>query len=511
VKLLWLCFLFLAGAVAGSGFDISWWVLLVGLLPLPFAVWPRARKIALWGSLSTIVLVCGLASSQGSDKGPGDTNIALYNNEGLLSVKAVICRETETRDTSQHLLLECREVTCGNEVIRTEGKLLVYAYRYPQYQYGDELLVTGRLKDPPLFIDDITGEVEFDYAGYLASQGIYSVMTYPEIELISSGGGNRLMAGIYKIKQKLSLSLERVLPEPDSSLICGILLGERYKIPQDIQDNFSRTGAFHLLAISGLHLGIIAALALGLGRALFGRRGYIYIFLALAIIWAYAALAGGGAPVIRAAIMATVFLVAELLGRQRNALPALALAAAIMVAVDGKIIHTVSFQMSFSAMAGIMLFYPGLRSAGRDMLERLFGDGRKRKAAGFFVTDGLAVGLAATILVLPLTLHYFGIFSPLGPIVTLLLMPALVPLVALAFPVAGIGVFWTAGAMVPAWLCSLFSSYMIEVTGWFSGAGHTYAENTYITGFWVVFYYIAVIAAYLAIKIWKRAKVEVSS
>ena len=506
VKLLWLCSLYLAGIVAGSRHDASGWLLTACLLPLALVFSRRFRKKALWGSLSLLMLFTGLLSSSAAAFTPDPGMLAWYNNSETITVSAVINREVQIHDSSQHLRLNCREVSCGGENSGATGQLLVYAPRYPEYEYGDGLLLTGMLEDPPVFVSQTTGEIEFDYAGYLANQGVFSVMAYPEIQVISEGNGNPFMTGLYSLKKKLSLSLERVLPEPGSSLACGVLLGERHKIPQDIQDNFSRSGAFHLLAISGFHLGIVAAMALGVGRFIFGRRGYIYILLAFLVIWLYALIAGSGAPVIRAAIMASIFLLAELFGRQKNALPALALAASIMVAVDPKIINTASFQMSFAAMAGIMLFYSGLRSIGRQLIVRWTGERGRVTAFSGLVTDGLAVSMAATIFVLPLTLHYFGLFSPLGPLVTLLLVPAMMPVMVTSALVAMLGLFWPAVAMLPGWLCWVCSSYMLIVTGWFSSPDAVYAENIYLSGFWVAFYYTAILAVYLAVVTWKRTK-----
>jgi len=146
------------------------------------------------------------------------------------------------------------------------------------------------------------------------------------------------------------------------------VLGIRGNIPSEVQDAFSQTGTAHLLAISGLHLGIVAGLMLAIGIRLFGRRYYFYVWLALITIWLYALLSGMHPPVIRGAIMASIFLTAELLGRQRSAFTALAFAAAVMVVMNPQILFMASFQMSFLAMAGIIAIFPRLQSWSNNIL-----------------------------------------------------------------------------------------------------------------------------------------------
>ena len=131
----------------------------------------------------------------------------------------------------------------------------------------------------------------------------------------------------------MSRTLARLLPEPQASLAQGIALGVRANIPTDLKADFVRTGTAHLLAISGVNLTIVAGILVTITLRLFGRRRYAYIWVTLAVVWLYTCLTGAGAPVVRAAIMLTFFLAADLLGRQRSAVIALVLAAAIMAAV----------------------------------------------------------------------------------------------------------------------------------------------------------------------------------
>ena len=245
--------------------------------------------------------------------------------------------------------------------------MLVTVPRYPEYNYGDLVSITGELQTPPR-LDD------FDYKGYLAHQGIYATMYYPRIEVLEGGHGFPPLAWIYDLRGSLANTLAEVLPEPQASLAQGILLGLRGNIPADLSSDFTRSGTAHLLAISGVNLAIMAGILVGLGLWLFGRRHYLYIWLAFVIIWFYTIITGMNPPVVRGAIMASMFLFAEALGRQRSGMAALTFTAAVMVGISPYILGDASFQLSFLAMAGLIFIYPVLRDAGRRLIIARLGD-----------------------------------------------------------------------------------------------------------------------------------------
>ena len=142
----------------------------------------------------------------------------------------------------------------------------------------------------------------------------------------------------------------------------------RDTIPDAVLDDFRKTGTSHLLAISGLHVGILMALAVAVSARVFGRRRNLYLIVPLLAVWLYAVMAGLSPSVVRASIMGTVYLAALALGRPKSILPALGLAAAVMVAVSPNILWSVSFQLSFAAMAGIATLSDPIRQEAAEYL-----------------------------------------------------------------------------------------------------------------------------------------------
>ncbi|GAI34286.1 unnamed protein product, partial [marine sediment metagenome] len=173
----------------------------------------------------------------------------------------------------------------------------------------------------------------------------------------------------------------------------------RGNIPLSLKTDFTRTGTAHLLAISGLHLSIVAGILLITGIWLFGRRHYLYIWLALGIIWLYALLTGLHLPVVRGAIMASLFLAAELAGRQRSAITALTFAAAIMVGLSPYILGNAAFQLSFLAMAGLVFLFPIFQALGRKAVKATLGEDGAIASIANITSDSLSITMGAVIAV----------------------------------------------------------------------------------------------------------------
>ncbi len=231
---------------------------------------------------------------------------------------------------------------------------------------------------------------------------------------------------------------------------------------------------------------------LSLGILVFGRQRSIYIWLAFGATWLYVMLAGMHPPVVRAAIMGSLFLVAEYLGRQRSAIIALAFAAAVMVGIQPYLLWSVSFQLSFLAMAGLISLYPYFQAWGRKGVASLSGASEKIAAAGSMISDGSAATLAAIVAVGPLVAYNFGVVSLVGLPATFFSLPALPFIIVTAALVAFAGLLaWLASQML-GWLAWLFLSYLLLVVQGFDALPHSSlavatVPTWHIWGYYVVF------------------------
>jgi competence protein ComEC len=486
LALIYLSVAWVAGIYLGSRFAPHFAIIFSGLAPLILLFFfPEKRRAIILAAVCLIAFFGGALCYQASLPPDDASHIKFYNGQEV-EIQGTVSSDPEIRDRSTHLNLSASQLN-GKEIA---GDALLFVPRYPEYNYGDVLRVRGKLETPPQLGD-------FDYKGYLENQGIYSTMLYPDIELLETGQGFKPMAWVYSLRNSLSQSLARVIPEPQASLAQGVVLGIRYNIPQPIKDDFARTGTAHLLAISGLHLSILAGILLSIGIRLFGKRRYIYIWLALGVIWLYAIITGLNPPVVRGAIMASLFLSAELLGRQRTAITSLALAAAIMVGIDPPILWDAAFQLSFLGMAGLIFIAPPLMRLGRKIDEVTIGEEGVGASLANIVTDSFSVTLAATIAVWPVVAHYFGIVSLVGPLATFLALPALPALIVLGALSGVIGLAFLPIAQGIGWLAWLFASYMLLIVRGLASLDISTAEVGVVGAPLIATYY-----AVLAIVIW---------
>lgn len=474
------------GIWLGYYLDLPVWFCLAGMIPLGAILLTRRyrKPLALTG-LGVIIFVAAAGYSYTSLYSVDEGKLRYYNDTGAVELKGTISGDPDVRDTSTRLTVSAEQIKLESGWQSVSGKIMVVAPRYPAYSYGDRLDINGKLETP-------SSSDNFDYRGYLAHQGIYSTLYYPSVTIESKNKGFAPLAWIYSLRGALSRALARSLPEPQASLAQGIILGERANIPADLQKNFSVSGTTQILAISGMNIGIMAGILLGIGLWIFKRRHNLYIWLTLGAVWFYAVVAGMNAPVLRGAIMASLFLLGEGLGRQRSGLTALLLAAAVMAGVNPYVLGDASFQLSFLAMAGLSFIYPILQEYFKRFTSKIGDDGFWAGLARM-CADTLGVTFAAVIAVWPVVAYYFGYFSIIGPVANFLLTPALAIIIVLGSVTGLVGLFWIAGAQVIGWLAWLFLSYMIAVVNITAAPGGAAVNVNHVPPWFIVVYYAVII------------------
>ncbi len=330
----------------------------------------------------------------------------------------------------------------------------------PFLRYGDRLRVTGSVERPEPIGD-------FDYAAWLESQGIVGVMWAREVEAVSTGGGSKATAALHHVRTRLASAIQRSVPAPESGLAQALLLGIRSELPQDVKESFRSAGMSHLLAISGLHVGVVMALMLAAASAVAGRNNPWAVLTTALVVWAYAVLSGLDPPVVRAAIMGSLFLAQGLLGRGIRGLTALLLAGAAMVLIDPSLLGSLSFQLSFTAMAGVIVGLPIITALSAAIAAPLsISDSWMARWAQYgasLLIASVVISTTTTLATLPLVAWHFGEIPLMSVPATILAMPAMPAALVGAAATSVVGTLAPPLGVIPGTLASAPLAWLIWV------------------------------------------------
>lgn len=282
----------------------------------------------------------------------------------------------------------------------------VYAWlpRYPPIVPTDRIRFRGALEPP------VEGP---GFGEFLARSAIDFTTRARQLERVANDDSP--MAALEHVRRTAGGLLAGILPEPQAGLGAAMLIGLRDLVARDVSDDFRTAGLSHVVAISGWHIALLGAVVGALLRGIGRRRRSA---LVLAAIVSYSILAGGSPSVIRAAVMASVVLLARESGRRGQASAALGLAVGGILLVEPETVADVGFQLSVAATAGLLRWASPLQA----WLRR-----RMPSATPGWLLEALAVSLAAQAATLPLVLLHFGRLSLVAPLANLLVAPIVAP------------------------------------------------------------------------------------
>ena len=437
---------FTLGVFIRSFYVPSYDYLVLGLLlsAIGAVVWSRRHQSwALLGSIAFLGLILGIVRFDIATWNTSATD--LDERVGVeQTFFGTVSREPEQRERTTHVYVTLDEF---------DAPVLLFAERSTQVQYGDEVVVAGRLQRPDSFTTDL-GRT-FDYPGYLEARGVTHTMFYPELTVIGSGGGNVLLAALFSFKHTFMDSIERLIPEPQVALGEGLLLGVKSALGEELETAFRRTGIIHSVVLSGYNVMLVVVFVMTILSYFLGLRARL--LFGVAAIVAFALLVGLSATVVRASIMAVLILVARTTGNSYGVMRALFLAGLIMLMVNPYLlVFDPGFHLSFVATMGLILLAPHL--------ETLFA----RVPSVIGVREFLVATVATQIFVLPLLLYQIGEFSVVSVLVNVLVLPMVPVAMLLTFMTGMVGLLSTTIALPLAYLTHLSLSYILHVATWFA-------------------------------------------
>jgi competence protein ComEC len=444
---------------------------------------------ALWRSpqarLAALALCCAALGGIRLDLAQVATtpqSIWLLNDQGDITIRGVVVEDPKRAEANQQVLLATERVSVGGRVQVAEGLVLAKLPLYPLRRYGDRLVLIGALTTPR----EAAQPGQFDYRAYLARKRIFSLIAPQAVRLLSENNASPAWAWLLRVRDRAQRTLLRELPEPQSSLAVGILLGLQSSIPPDVYDTFSATGTSHILVISGWNITIIATMLYGIaGRLRLSRRAAFWLILGC--IWLYTLFVGATPTVIRAAAMGTILVLGQRLERPAHAWTTLFAATWAMTLWDPQTLWDLGFQLSALATASLFAF--GTR------VEALLLTTPLRASWLDWAREALTATLAAQILALPLILYQFGNLSIIAPLANVVLLPV-VPAAMLWGTLALLGgLIWLPLGQGLATVAYLFLAWLTEGARWFANLPYAAVQLPVFPLWLLLGYYALVVGA----------------
>ena len=405
--------------------------------------------------ISCLMLAGSMRSQQFS--AVNDTQHITHDTTAVTYYTAKVIEPTREKNRSYQTTIAIEKVLFSGETDwkPRQGKMLVYQSKTDSshashFQYGDVVMIKGS----PAEIPPPTNPGQFDYRQYLSFQNIHhqQFVRAGQIVKFEHRASNPFIAFAYRMQEKCNEIFDKHIIDIRSRGIAkALILGVKDGLDNEIREAYAAAGAMHVLAVSGLHVGIIyliISFLFSFTKKLPGGN-WLHAVLCLLIIWIYALVTGLSPSVLRAATMFSFIIVAQAARRQTNIYNTLAASAFFLLCLDPYLIVSVGFQLSYLAVAGIVYLQPKIYR----WLE--FDHWLPDK-----IWQLTAVSVAAQLATFPLGLYYFHQFPVYFWLANVFVIPAAFLILSGGLVVLLLGSLWQTGAAIAGFLLEKF----IEIT-----------------------------------------------
>lgn len=477
VPLLWPTVAFVSGVLCGN----TQWGLIFATITCVSAI-----TIALTQRYKTAALMalCAIGAANAYYRIPrqGNTNPP----EGICRYQGDIIR-ARIGDTSQNLIITITGYASGIDSIRPitpfDASITIPSFN-TEFEAWHTIVFTGNLSADTA---DHDLPDELSPSDILASQHIYVHGLIPMDSIKSITPTKGILASIKRWRVPIShLLLQSELKPASKEFLCTALIGDSSVLDANIREDFASAGLAHILALSGLHVGLIAMLvSIALWPVRIWGAKIPRVTAILILLWLYAIITGLSPSVVRATTMLSIFLGADMLQRRNCSYNSLCCAALVILAFDPEAIFTIGFQLSFAAVAAILLLSGDLNPIS------------PRHRILYAFTGYLCVSLAAvlgTAMISCIYFHTFPLYFLLANIVTSLLLPWLVGAGVILLIIEWCG-------FDPGWLCTSIDflyCLIAKTAGATASLPGSTINNIYIPA-WTLIPYTCIIAT---IKLW---------
>jgi competence protein ComEC len=376
------------------------------------------------------------------------------------------------------------------------GNVLAYIKLPLEYKpgYGDKLIIKGfpQQVSPPL------NPHEFDYRRYLAYKNIYHqhFINSDKWQLIEPASGFSLRRMSINARSFLEKKLTLYIQQPEElSVAKALILGKKEDLDTTTKEIYATAGAMHVLAVSGLHVGIIYLVLLGLLGQKQGRitRPLLVAIIVIPTLWGYAFITGLSPSVLRAVAMFSFLALAQVLNRKSASLNILAISAFILLLVNPYMIMAVGFQLSYIAVAGIIFLYP--------LFERWLNPSNPVLR---FIWQITALSLAAQLVTAPLSAFYFHRFPTYFLFSNLLVIPAATIIVWGGLVLLTLGTVSSALGLLLGKMLSMIIWLVNQALHWITTLpnANIYSLTTTVFDTWILYGLIFIVMLFFTTRKW---------
>ncbi|MDD2688774.1 MAG: ComEC/Rec2 family competence protein [Candidatus Omnitrophica bacterium] len=332
----------------------------------------------------------------------------LYYKNNSQTIRGIVNNEPVTRGNKTSFIFRVTGIKLGRYQYNCCGDILVYLKNKKFLRYGEELILRGNLYRP---------FASSSYKNYLSNQGIFFIMRINsgfDLVRLNKNKGSIFYRVALRLKEKAGDIISRHCNSLTCAVLEAMLLGEKRNVPRLIYNSMMKSGTVHILVVSGFNVGIVAFIIVLMLKLIRVPKKPRYT-LAIPLLILYCFVTGASTPVVRATVMAIVFLLGALLRREADIYNSCAIAAIFILMINPRQIFDIGFQLSFSSVISIVYLYPKIKS-----LLRI--DGLKIKSLKIII-EGALVSLSAWLGTLGLVAYYFRIFSPITVVANLFILP----------------------------------------------------------------------------------------
>ena len=467
----------LLGALLSFGLLLTWF--------------EQRRWLSQWGAVWVFaLLLIGMGQAHWAAISKIDEPLLSLSTEQPLTIHGVIMAPVRQTPDGVIVLVEARNIIDDGTLRPIQGRIRL-TWRDPNgsVRYGNHVSFTARIREP----FGTLNPGGFHYGKYMKGKGIQAVAAVSGPQGIQvqanngSGISDQLFALVDEWRQAIHRSATATLSNPALGLFLGMIIGEQSYIEQDLRDAFMASGTVHILSISGSHLGLLALVVFAAMRwsvcrlpsswlerlSMYLTATQCSVVLTLPIVSFYMLLAGAEMATVRSWIMIVVCCLGVWLGRERNLLTALAVAALLMVVPYPEAIHDISFQLSYLSVAAIGLVLLTRKMDDSDTLDLPDAASRETPSwvARLWEKCKLAwlMTLAVSLTTLPLVAFYFHQIPWLGLVTNLVIVPLVGIVVIPVGLMSAVGVLLSGTETLPfglgtQWIFDVFAKIVVALS-----------------------------------------------